>query len=79
MYLDCSGSGDPPPTFQFKRGNILITDAYVDKRFTVLDNTLTIKNLNSSDGGVYICLASNRDGTVIKELDVRLRGKIESG
>ena len=74
MYLDCSGSGDPPPTYQFKRNNIIITDAYYDKRLTVLDNTLTIKNLNTSDGGIYICLATNRDGTVLREVDVKIRG-----
>ncbi|XP_065067285.1 fibronectin type III domain-containing protein-like isoform X2 [Rhopilema esculentum] len=73
MYLDCSGSGDPPPTFSFQRNGVVITDAYPDKRVTFKDNTLTINNLNISDGGVYICSASNADGTVIRELDVKIR------
>ena len=74
MYLDCSGTGDPSPTYQFKRNGVIITDTYKDKRLTVFDNTLTIKNLNSSDIGIYICLVTNRDGTVLKELDVKIRG-----
>lgn len=74
MYLDCSGSGDPSPTYQFKRKGVIITESYPDKRFTVLENTLKIINLNTSDGGIYICIAENRDGSVIREVDVRLRG-----
>ena len=76
MYLDCSGTGDPIPTYQFKRNGVIITDEYPDKRLTVIDNTLRISNLNTSDGGFYICLATNQDGTVLKELDVKLRGML---
>ena len=78
MYLDCSGSGDPSPIFSFKRNGVVITDAYPDKRVTFKDSTLTIQRLNSSDGGIYICSASNKDGTVIRELDVKIRGRMMS-
>ena len=74
MYLDCSGSGDPPPTFKFMRKGVEINDAYGDKRLTVNDNTLTIKGLNVSDDGVYICMATNKDGTVLRELNVKVIG-----
>ncbi len=82
--MDCSGSGNPPPTFQF--GKVMpavglqdpvtkMIDAnYPDKRFTIKDSTLIINNLNASDGGIYVCFAKNQFGEVLKELIVKIRG-----
>eukprot|EP00794_Sanderia_malayensis_P005991 gene5991-6687_t len=73
MFLDCSGTGDPLPTFKFKKkGGKFITKDYKDKRLAVTDNVLTITNVNATDNGIYICYATNQLGTVIKELNVRL-------
>ncbi len=53
LSLNCSATGDPPPTISWKRSN----GVWEGKRMKVNEGTLKISALSEADSGIYICVA----------------------
>ena len=76
IEIECSGSGDPAPTYKFRFKGVELKDGDQNNRIVVKDNILTVLRVrDDSDGGIYECLASNRDGTVFREVIVTVYSK----
>jgi Immunoglobulin domain len=62
--LECVASGQPKPAITWLRNDLPLPLG--DPRFRVnrSDGTLTIAELQTTDRGVYRCMASNELGTV---------------
>ena len=73
LQISCSSYGFPPPLIYWKRNNhaivegsrITISTFFPSKNVhqTPVNSTLQISNLLPSDGGVYVCVASNVEET----------------
>lgn len=64
LVLDCSASGQPPPTITwFKDGQPL--DPEIDDRLVLFPNgTLSLSPVTKADSGKYMCTATNPGGSV---------------
>lgn len=59
--LHCKATGDPPPTIQWDRNNIL--NNFDPQRYQVMDNgSLLISEVHRDDDGKYGCTAGNSGG-----------------
>ncbi|XP_020914582.1 basement membrane-specific heparan sulfate proteoglycan core protein, partial [Exaiptasia diaphana] len=57
--LQCTASGDPPPTFTWSR-----VEGDIPESSTKIDGVLRIDSLSINDSGTYVCTAANRFGAV---------------
>ena len=55
-------TGIPEPTVQFLKNDKVLSST-VDRRFTLADHQLTIRDVNMEDRGDYSIIASNIVGT----------------
>ncbi|XP_022240564.1 inactive tyrosine-protein kinase 7-like [Limulus polyphemus] len=61
IMLHCKATGDPPPTIQWDKDNVL--NGFDKKRFQVLENgTLYVSEAHRNDEGKYGCTAGNSGG-----------------
>ncbi|CAN8000558.1 unnamed protein product, partial [Ixodes hexagonus] len=59
--LHCKATGDPPPTIQWDRNNVL--NNFDPQRYRVMDNgSLLISEVHRDDDGKYGCTAGNSGG-----------------
>lgn len=62
MFLECAGVGNPiPRTSWQKRDGQLPSN-----RFEILDGSLKIVNVTSTDDGIYVCNTTNTLGSVVR-------------
>ena len=60
--LHCEADGKPKPSLSWHRGGLQLERG---QRHSVLANgTLLVYMAEKKDGGVYVCTASNRQGSV---------------
>ncbi|BFZ21112.1 hypothetical protein BsWGS_24151 [Bradybaena similaris] len=64
--LTCKASGNPAPSYQWKRNGNILNDR--DKYIKAFANgTLYFKNFTDKENGIYQCLASNSLGTSVSD------------
>ena len=62
--LECVASGHPKPTITWLRNDLALPLGDPRLRVNRGDGTLTIGELQTTDRGIYRCMASNELGTV---------------
>ena len=70
VYIECTSSGNPYPTFTWFRGTTLnesISSA-TDTRYTLSGGRFTIAEPKNDDVNSYRCLATNDIGTVMSKI-----------
>lgn len=75
LEVPCVARGSPKPIVTWRKDGVLISEIanvrgriYVDE-----NNTLIIRQLKTSDAGVYLCNATNRAGTDLKVVSLTVR------
>ncbi|XP_073501159.1 contactin-4-like isoform X1 [Phyllobates terribilis] len=69
ILLECKASGRPKPTYSWlKNGQRLQSKG----RLQIEHGSLTITSVNSSDSGMYQCLAENKHGTIYSSAELRV-------
>ncbi|KAG8198932.1 hypothetical protein JTE90_015139 [Oedothorax gibbosus] len=68
IELPCSASGDPEPSIHWTQNGIALPRIF--RYYVASTGTLTIKNVQRNDAGVYRCVASNRVSTIATEADI---------
>ncbi|XP_035692578.1 leucine-rich repeat and fibronectin type-III domain-containing protein 5-like [Branchiostoma floridae] len=64
LYLVCEASGRPPPNILVTLPSGLIASAESGGRVTVgVNGTITITNVTAADAGLYVCIATNPEGS----------------
>ncbi|NP_001191400.1 NCAM-related cell adhesion molecule precursor [Aplysia californica] len=73
VKITCQATGVPPPTYQFKKGDVMVTDEMVN------NGVLTINPLKTTDQATYTCIATNKGGFAESSntLDVKVPPTIE--
>ena len=70
--LNCSASGNPPPTVHWMfRGSNITSDAV---KYIVTNGVLTILNIELNDTGDYHCTASNVYRSVSGTIELKVQG-----
>ncbi|KAL6462265.1 hypothetical protein MHYP_G00286870 [Metynnis hypsauchen] len=59
VSVSCNATGHPSPTIEWLN--------HEGKKIEGLDSELNIKNVKTSDGGIYSCIASNKAGSTIRD------------
>ncbi|XP_057217425.1 neurofascin homolog (chicken) a isoform X13 [Triplophysa rosa] len=71
LLLECIAAGVPTPTINwFKRGGDLPLQKV---KFGNFNKTLHILNVSEEDSGSYICMASNKMGSIRHSVDVQVK------
>ena len=70
--LNCSASGNPPPTVRWIfRSNNITNDTV---KYIITNGVLTILNVELNDAGVYHCAASNIYRSVRGTIELKVQG-----
>ena len=69
LTLECIGTGNPKPQIQWSR-----VDGQLPQGLIIEDGILIIQNARHSYGGVYICEATNRIGSVQSQVAIFVQG-----
>ena len=70
--LNCSASGNPPPTVHWNFHGSNITNDTV--KYIITNGVLTILNIEFNDAGVYHCTASNVYKSVSGTIELKVQG-----
>ncbi|XP_041464478.1 deleted in malignant brain tumors 1 protein-like [Lytechinus variegatus] len=76
VVLPCTviGAFNPTVTWQHKGEDVII-----DERHLVTDGTLTVTDIDPTDGGEYECTATNKEGAVSASAYVSITGPVRLG
>ena len=69
LTLECIGTGNPKPQIQWSR-----VDGQLPQGLIIEGGILIIQNARHSYGGVYICEATNRIGSVQSQVAIFVQG-----
>ncbi|XP_030623636.1 neural cell adhesion molecule L1.1 [Chanos chanos] len=65
VKLDCQAEGIPKPSVTWSMNGQPISDIDVERRRTISDGTLILRDAKYGDTAVYQCQASNKHGTIL--------------
>ncbi|XP_030275353.1 neural cell adhesion molecule L1-like protein isoform X5 [Sparus aurata] len=71
VLIKCSASGTPQPIITWRMNGVPLQEAPAANR-KVLDDTVLLRNAQSSDSAVYQCEASNRHGTLLSNANIMI-------
>ncbi|NXY14470.1 CNTN6 protein, partial [Atrichornis clamosus] len=69
LFWECKAKGKPSPSYSWlKNGQPLVSE----ERIQIENGTLIIATLNTSDSGLYQCVAENKHGTIYANAELRV-------
>uniref|UniRef100_A0A671YXJ2 Cell adhesion molecule L1-like b n=1 Tax=Sparus aurata TaxID=8175 RepID=A0A671YXJ2_SPAAU len=77
VLIKCSASGTPQPIITWRMNGVPLQEAPAANR-KVLDDTVLLRNAQSSDSAVYQCEASNRHGTLLSNANIMIMSKSDN-
>lgn len=74
LALPCSAQGYPPPIFSWYRKSETgkLTPISSNEKYAQLDGLLTLRNVDESDTGIYVCIVKNSLGDEKVETNVAI-------
>ena len=74
----CMASGNPTPLIAWIDSDGVDLSTLGDPRIQISDGTLTIGDIVASDGGMYVCSASNSVGVGTSSVQLDVLGRLVS-
>lgn len=79
VTLECISSGYPRPEISWFQGEEMI-DAYTSTTYYAINDTTTRSiihwtHIRSTDSGIYVCVATNRIGSLADKVQLTVLGK----
>ena len=75
--LDCLATGNPEPTVMWFLNSVLYPNPGAPRFQQASNNSLLISTVQSSDGGTYICQATNIAGTESSTIQLVIHGEFK--
>ncbi|MEE6501930.1 hypothetical protein FKM82_004357 [Ascaphus truei] len=72
VVLLCSAAGKPDPVIRWKRNGLPLKKEKLPLNHQVMDEEISITNLQLSDSAVFQCEATNKHGTILTSVNINV-------